>query len=219
MSRATVYRIDFLKRFFDILFSSLGILISLPVFFIVALAIKIDSRGSVLFRQKRIGKDKKIFTIYKFRSMVVDAENIGTGIFNLENDFRVTKVGRVLRATSLDEIPQFFNILKGEMSFVGPRPAITYELGDIDKLSLEYSNRFSVKPGVTGLAQVNGRNELSWAEKVVFDNIYIRKLYRWGIFYDMYLIVKTVLKVIKNEGSFETEENIKKDSSRIDTRL
>jgi undecaprenyl phosphate N,N'-diacetylbacillosamine 1-phosphate transferase len=219
MSRATVYRTDFLKRVFDILFSSLGILISIPVFFIVALAIKIDSRGSVLFRQKRIGKDKEIFTIYKFRSMVVDAENIGTGIFNLENDFRVTKVGRFLRATSLDEIPQFFNILKGEMSFVGPRPAITYELGDIDKLSLEYSNRFSVKPGVTGLAQVNGRNELSWAEKVVFDNIYIRKLYRWGIFYDMYLIVKTVLKVIKNEGSFETEENIKKDSSRIDTRL
>jgi lipopolysaccharide/colanic/teichoic acid biosynthesis glycosyltransferase len=147
--------------------------------------------------------------------MVENAENMGTGIFNMKNDSRVTKVGQFLRDTSIDELPQFINIINGTMSFVGPRPPVTYELGDLDKLSQEFNDRFRVKPGVTGLAQVSGRNELSWDEKVKFDNEYIEKFYKYGILYDIWLILLTVIKVIKNEGSHEIEENVQKDMARI----
>lgn len=206
---------DLLKRVFDIVFGVVGLLLVLPLFLIVAIAIKINSKGPVFFKQVRLGKDKKIFMIYKFRSMVENAENIGTGIFNMKNDFRVTKVGQFLRDTSIDELPQFINIIRGDMSFVGPRPPVTYELGDLNELSQEFENRFRVKPGVTGLAQVSGRNELSWDEKVVYDNKYIEDFYKFGILLDIKLILLTIIKVLKNEGSHEVVENVEKDMARI----
>ena len=206
---------NILKRLFDIVFGIIGLLIVLPLLIIVAIVIKLDSKGSIFFKQARLGKDKKPYMIYKFRSMVENAENMGTGIFNMKNDSRVTKVGQFLRDTSIDELPQFINIIKGNMSFIGPRPPVTYELGDLDQLSDEFNDRFRVKPGVSGLAQVSGRNELSWDEKVKYDNIYIEKFYKYGIVYDIWLIVLTVIKVIKNEGSHEVEENVQKDMARI----
>lgn len=206
---------NFLKRLFDIVFGVIGLVIVFPFFIIIAIAIKLDSKGNVFFKQARLGKDKKPYMIYKFRSMVENAENMGTGIFNMKNDARVTRVGQFLRDTSLDEFPQFINIIRGDMSFVGPRPPVTYELGDLDSLSLEFNNRFSVKPGVTGLAQVSGRNELSWDEKVKYDNKYISLFEKWGVLIDIKLIFLTAIKVIKNEGSHELSENVEKDMERI----
>lgn len=206
---------DCTKRIFDIVFGIIGLLIVSPLFVIIAMMIKLDSRGSIFFKQARLGKDKKPYMIYKFRSMVENAENMGTGIFNMKNDSRVTKVGQFLRNTSMDELPQFINIVNGTMSFVGPRPPVTYELGDLDELTQEFNDRFRVKPGVTGLAQVSGRNELSWDEKVKFDNQYIEEFYKWGILLDIKLILLTIWKVIKNEGSHEITENVEKDMARI----
>lgn len=206
---------DITKRLFDIVFGIIGLVMVSPLFIIIATAIKLDSKGSIFFKQARLGKNKQPYMIYKFRSMVENAENMGTGIFNMKNDSRVTKVGQFLRDTSLDEFPQFLNIIKGDMSFVGPRPPVTYELGDLDKLSQEFEDRFRLKPGVTGLAQVSGRNELSWDEKVKYDNEYIDSFYKWGILLDIKLILLTIVKVIKNEGSHEIAENVEKDMARI----
>ena len=206
------------KRLFDIVFGLLGILLSLPVFIVISLFIKIESRGSVFFKQARLGKNLEPFFIYKFRSMIEGAEQMEAGIFNEENDSRVTKVGNFLRNTSLDEIPQLFNIIRGDMSFVGPRPPVTYELGDLNQLTQEFIDRFRMKPGLTGLAQVSGRNELSWDEKVKYDNRYIELFEKYGILIDIKLLFLTVVKIIKNEGRHEMPENVERDRKRIDKR-
>lgn len=205
---------NFFKRIMDIIGALFFIALFFPIYIIIAIIVKIDSKGPVFFKQLRLGKDGKEYYIYKFRSMVVNAEKMGTGLFNYANDPRVTKVGNFIRNTSLDEIPQIFNILKGDMSFVGPRPPVNYELGNYKDFTGELKKRFRVKPGVTGYAQVNGRNELSWDEKIVFDNKYIEDFYKWGILLDIKIIFITIIKVIKNEGSVELEENAKADSAR-----
>ena len=163
----------FIKRLFDIISSGILIVLLLPLWIVIAVAIKCDSEGPILFKQDRRTKDGRIFKMYKFRSMVVNAENIGTGLFNYEHDPRVTKIGRKLRDSSLDELPQLFNILLGDMSVIGPRPCVTYELGDFDTLNKKYKKRFQVKAGLTGLAQIKGRNDISWDEKVSYDNEYV----------------------------------------------
>lgn len=149
----------FIKRAFDIISCSIAILLLTPVWIVVAIAIKLDSKGPVFFKQGRRTKDGRVFKMLKFRSMCVGAEKQGTGLFSYDNDPRVTKVGAFLRKTSLDEIPQFFNVLMGDISVVGPRPCVTYELGDYDTLNKKYKKRFQVKGGITGLAQCKGRNE------------------------------------------------------------
>ncbi len=197
------------KRVIDIIIALCMLVVLSPLLFIVACAIKIDSKGPVFFKQKRLGKNGSEFTIYKFRTMIENAENMGTGLFNYKDDFRVTKIGKFLRITSIDELPQLFNILIGDMSFVGPRPPVTYELGRFEELSEEYKNRFTVVPGVTGFAQINGRNELSWDEKVKLDNVYIEKVKKWGLLIDIKILFLTVIKVLTMEGSYE----IKNDSN------
>lgn len=195
----------FLKRALDILASVFAIVILIPVWIVTAIAIKIDSKGPVLFKQDRRTKNGRIFKMYKFRSMVVNAESMGAGLFNYKDDPRVTKVGRFLRDSSIDELPQLFNVLKGDISIVGPRPSVTYELGEYETLNRKYKKRFSMKGGITGLAQVKGRNENSWDEKVTFDNQYIDRFKKEGIWLDLKIIWWTIAKVFQHNNIYENK--------------
>lgn len=191
------------KRLLDVLVSGAALILLSPLFLAIAIAIKLDSRGPVFFGQGRRSKDGVIFQMYKFRSMVVNAEHMGAGLFNYEDDPRVTKVGRFLRNTSLDELPQLINVFKGEMALVGPRPCVSYELGDYETLNARYKKRFQVLPGITGLAQVTGRNELPWDEKVNYDNLYIDQLHQRGLMLDLEILWKTVARVFAKSSIYE----------------
>ena len=195
----------FIKRCFDIVSTAVLSIILIPLWVVVAIAIKIDSKGPVFFRQGRRTKDGRVFQMLKFRSMVVNAEQMGAGLFNYENDPRVTRIGRFLRNTSIDELPQLFNILKGDMSVIGPRPCVTYELGDFDTLNKRYKKRFEVKAGLTGWAQVKGRNDISWDDKVGFDNEYVDEFKRIGVLIDIKILWLSVIKVFKKEDIYENK--------------
>ena len=200
----------FIKRLFDIVVSLIAIIVLTPLWIVVSILIKCDSEGPVFFIQRRRTKDGKVFNMYKFRSMQVNAENMGAGLFNYKDDPRVTKVGKFLRSSSIDELPQLFNVLKGDLSIVGPRPCVEYELGDYDTLNKKYKKRFEVRGGITGLAQVKGRNENSWDEKVMYDNEYIDKFKKEGFWLDIKIIFGTIAKVFKKEDIYEekTDENM-----------
>ena len=198
---------SFLKRFLDILLCSVALIVLLPVWLIIAIAIKCDSKGPILFAQERRTKGGRLFKMYKFRSMVVNAESMGAGLFNYKDDPRVTKVGRLLRNSSLDELPQLWNVLKGDLSLVGPRPCVSYELGDFDTLNKKYKKRFEVRGGITGLAQIKGRNENSWDEKVTYDNIYIDEFKKQGLLLDIKILIGTVAKVFKKQDIYEEKQS------------
>ncbi len=195
----------FFKRLFDIFSSLTAILLLMPIWVIIPIAIKCDSKGPVFFKQERRTKNGRIFKMLKFRSMVVNAEQTGTGLFNYKDDPRVTKVGRFLRNSSIDELPQLFNIFKGDMSVIGPRPCVKYELGDFETLNKKYKKRFEMKAGLTGLAQVKGRNDISWDEKVEYDNLYIDNFKKHGIFTDIKILWLSVIKVFKKESIYENK--------------
>ncbi|MDU1323066.1 MAG: sugar transferase [Clostridium botulinum] len=195
-----------IKRFLDIILSLIGIIVLAPIYFLLFLWIRLDSKGPALFKQVRVGKDNKDFVIYKFRTMVVDAEkkkkidleieDISNFVFQSRSDNRVTKAGKFLRKTSLDEIPQLFNVLKGNMTLVGPRP----EIPDVVKhYPKEYAQRLLVTPGITGLAQVSGRGEIELSKTVYYDLTYIKN---FSVCYDIKILFQTVFKVFKNEGAF-----------------
>ncbi len=203
----------FLKRFFDILLCSIALIILTPVWLIIAIAIKCDSKGPILFAQERRTKNGRLFKMYKFRSMVINAESMGAGLFNYENDPRVTKTGRFLRNSSLDECPQLWNVITGDLSLVGPRPCVSYELGDFDTLNKKYKKRFEVRGGITGLAQIKGRNENSWDEKVTYDNIYIDEFKKQGIWLDIKIIAGTVAKVFKKQNIYEEKIDVAMDDA------
>ena len=196
MKKKPVY--TFFKRAFDIFCSFIAIiLLSLPML-IIAIAIKIDSKGPVFFKQDRIGKKKKIFKILKFRSMYTDTDpNAPTHQLNDANS-HITKVGKFIRKTSLDELPQIFNIFVGQMSFVGPRPALWNQDDLVAERDKYHAN--DIKPGLTGLAQISGRDELEIPVKAKFDGIYVEKR---GFFYDIGLLFKTFFSVFKHEGVVE----------------
>lgn len=186
----------FIKRPMDIVLSLLAIIILSPVLLIVALLVRVKLGSPVIFKQNRPGLNEKIFTLYKFRTMTDEKDENGE---LLPNDIRLTKLGRILRATSLDELPELFNILKGDMSIIGPRPLL------IEYLPLYNENqkhRHDVRPGLSGLAQVNGRNAISWEEKFDYDIEYVENL---TFLLDLKIILKTFFKVLKREGINRTE--------------
>ena len=195
----------FIKRACDVVSSGILTILLTPLWIIIAIAIKRDSEGPVFFKQGRRTKDGRVFQMLKFRSMVVNAEKMGAGLFNYENDPRVTKVGRKLRDSSLDELPQLFNIFVGDMSVVGPRPCVTYELGDFKTLNKRYKKRFEVKAGLTGLAQIKGRNDISWDEKVTYDNEYVDLFDKYGFLIDIKVGLQSVFKAFKHEKIYENK--------------
>ena len=178
-----------IKRLFDIFISLFAITFFFPLLVLIALFIKWDSRGDIFFTQMRVGKDGKDFLIYKFRTMVSGAQNMGAGLEVEKNDTRITWIGKFLRLTSLDEFPQFINILIGNMSFIGPRPTVRSQ---VEKYTKRQRRRLEVKPGLTGLAQVSGRNSLSWPERIEKDIEYIDN---YSFILDMKIFFKTFLVV------------------------
>ncbi len=194
-----------MKRIFDIVFSFLLIVLLIPVFLVLSIIVKASSRGPVLFKQRRIGKDKTEFYIYKFRTMYLETpKNMPTHL--LENpDKYITPVGKLLRKTSLDELPQLINIIKGEMSFVGPRPAL-YNQYDLISLRDEQGVNY-FRPGVTGWAQINGRDELEIPEKVKFDSYYVKNKSLW---LDTKIIFITFYKAVFGYGVVEGKRTLEK---------
>ena len=192
-----IYR-NFFKRIFDFLFSLLVLIVISPILLIVAIAIKIESPGPVIFKQTRLGRYGKAFTIYKFRSMCVGAEQQEGGVFCTKGDARVTPVGKFLRATSIDELPQLVNIIKGEMALIGPRPVLTYYPKEWHEYTKEELKRFDVLPGVTGWAAVHGRKTNTVEARFAYDNYYVDNLSMW---LDIKILFMTVKSVLTNEGN------------------
>lgn len=180
------------KRLLDVLLSGIGLILLSPVIIFFALLVITESRGGAFFIQKRLGKGGKPFNMYKFRSMIVGAEKQGTGVYSFKGDARITKVGRFIRATSIDELPQLFNIIKGDMSLVGPRPVLTYHPWTIDKYTPEQLRMFEVRPGITGWAQVNGRKEVEWPRRIELNVEYVDRM---SFFFDLKILFLTVFKV------------------------
>ncbi|HEX8771025.1 MAG TPA: sugar transferase, partial [Acidimicrobiales bacterium] len=194
------------KRTLDLVAATVFLILAAPMMAVIAVVVRLDSKGPSLFRQKRVGKDGRLYVIYKFRSMVTDAEehlddlqdaNGADGVlFKLHHDPRVTRVGGALRRLGLDELPQLFNVLKGEMSIVGPRPALPKETA---RYTDEVSARLRVKPGLTGLWQVNGRHDLEFEEYVRYDLFYVQN---WSLALDLYVILKTLPALLRRQGAY-----------------
>lgn len=205
VKKISLYKM-FIKRTIDIVLSAIGLIILSPLMLIIAVAIKFESKGKVFFKHKRIGKDGKKIYIYKFRTMVENAEDLIKQFtpeqmeefkenFKLENDPRVTKIGKFLRKTSLDELPQMFNILKGELSIIGPRPIIDEEL---EKYGDNKDKFLSVTPGLTGYWAANGRSDTTYDERMKMELYYIDNV---SLKMDLKIFFKTILAVIKGEGA------------------
>lgn len=179
-----------IKRFIDLFLSIILIIILSPLFLIIALLIKIDSPGPILYKQLRTGKNEDDFTVFKFRSM-----SASNDVYDFSTEDKITKVGRVIRKTSLDELPQLFNIIKGDMSFIGPRPWVpvlnNYYTSDQKK-------RFQVRPGLTGLAQVSGRKDLNIIDRIAYDIKYVENI---SFINDVKIFLKTILVIIKNSDN------------------
>jgi len=182
-------KIFFLKRIIDVAVSGIGLIILFPIFVIIGVVIKLDSKGPVFFVQERAGKDGKIFRAYKLRTMVDNAVEMGLGYEIAKDDNRITRVGKHLR-WGIDELPQLINVFRGEMSLVGPRPTLPEQ---VSRYSKEHRRRVEMKPGLTGWALVNGRNALSWPEKIKLDIWYID---HWSLWLDLKILIKTIWVVI-----------------------
>lgn len=195
-----MYR-KFGKRAIDTVLSAVTLVILSPLLLLTALAIRITSPGPVLFKQQRLGLHGKEFTIYKFRSMTDGAEHTGSGVYSEKGDPRVTKVGKFIRATSIDELPQLFNIIKGDMAIVGPRPPLTYHPWPLEQYTEEQMHMFDVRPGITGWAQVNGRKTVEWPHRIELSVYYAKNL---SLTFDVKILALTVFKVLRNEDNENT---------------
>ncbi len=197
------------KRFLDVTASFLGLVLLSPLLLAVSILIKIDSRGPVIFRQKRIGRNGKVFEIYKFRSMCVGAEKTGSGVYSGKGDVRVTRIGKILRATSIDELPQLLNILKGEMSFVGPRPPLTYHPWKYEEYTDFQKRMFEVRPGITGWAQVNGRKDVEWHKRIELNVWYVDHM---SLLLDIKIMFMTAFKVLTNADNENSGATVNKST-------
>lgn len=197
------------KRFLDVTASFLGLVLLSPLLLAVSILIKIDSRGPVIFRQKRIGRNGKVFEIYKFRSMCVGAEKTGSGVYSGKGDARVTRIGKILRATSIDELPQLLNILKGEMSFVGPRPPLTYHPWKYEEYTDFQKRMFEVRPGITGWAQVNGRKDVEWHNRIELNVWYVDHM---SLLLDIKIMFMTAFKVLTNADNENSGATVNKST-------
>ena len=198
---------NYAKRKLDCCIAFIVLIIGLAPMLIIAFAIKIDSHGPVLFKQDRIGKDGKVFKMLKFRSMYIGAEKKGTGVYSGTGDRRVTRVGRFMRATSIDELPQCINILCGDMSLIGPRPPLTYHPWCYEEYDDDQRRMFEVRPGITGWAQVHGRKNVEWNERIKMNVWYVDHL---SLLLDLKILMMTVFKVISNVDNKNTNETVMK---------
>jgi len=195
------------KRIIDVVISGIGSIILFPVFAIIGIFIKLDSKGPVFFIQERVGKDGKIFKAYKLRTMVDNAEKVGLRYEIEKNDFRITRIGRYLR-WGIDELPQLINVFKGDMSLVGPRPTL---IEQVNRYSKEHKRRLEMKPGITGWALVNGRNKLSWPERIKLDIWYTD---HWSIWLDLKILFKTIWVVIFTREGVYGKDGVTRDYER-----
>ncbi len=208
-----MYR-KFLKRFFDIAVSVVALLVLWWLMAIAAVLICLESKGPAIFRQQRLGLGGKEFTFYKFRSMTVGAEKTGSGVYSGKNDSRVTRVGKILRATSIDELPQLINILKGDMSLIGPRPPLTYHPWPIEQYTEFQRRMFEVRPGITGWAQVHGRKDVEWNHRIELSVWYVDHL---SFAVDLKIFFLTIWKVFSNADNENISETVVKteDTTRV----
>jgi len=188
-----------LKRALDLLLGGAGCLLSAPLIALAALAIRLESPGHPIYRQRRVGRDGRAFEIYKLRTMVRGAEFTGAGLAIQEGDDRITRVGAFLRRTSLDELPNLWNVVRGEMSIVGPRPTVQVQ---VDQYSDRQRGRLKVKPGITGWAQVNGRASLPWSERIELDLWYVEHC---SLRLDLRILARTVRMVLRGDGLYKGE--------------
>ena len=200
-----LYR-DYIKRIFDILIGATVLLLLWPIMLITAVAIKLDDPGPVIFRQERLGLHGKTFQMYKFRSMKVNSEHTGSGVYSNKNDDRVTRAGHIIRATSIDELPQAWNILKGDMSLIGPRPPLTYHPWPLEQYTPAQKQMFDVRPGITGWAQIHGRKDVEWHKRIKLNVWYVKHC---SFPLDSYIFFRTILKVLTNADNENKGETVK----------
>ena len=196
--------IRFGKRLFDIISAITLLTLISPILLVICIIVLLTMGRPIFFVQKRIGKDGVHFGIIKFRTMINRAEKLGTGLDSFVDDPRVTPFGKFLRISSLDELPQVFNILKGDMSFVGPRPPITYSPYEFKNYPVRAKKRFNVLPGLTGLSQINGRNSLNWEQKFLYDEEYVSNLSFFG---DLIILIKTIYVFTSSKGRYDKKED------------
>jgi len=204
----------FFKRFIDTVISVFALILLSPVMLVTAVLIKAESKGPVIFKQKRLGLDGREFDIYKFRSMVQNAEHTGSGVYSGKNDARVTKVGRIIRKTSIDELPQLINILKGDMALIGPRPPLTYHPWTFDKYTDAQKRMFEVRPGITGWAQVNGRKDVEWHRRIELNVWYVDHV---SLLLDIKILFMTVFKVLTNADNENTGATVASEEKTEET--
>lgn len=198
----------YIKSIIDFILALIGLIVLSPLFLIIIILIKLDSKGSAFFLQERLGKDGQIFKVYKFRTMVDGAINMGSGLRTDEGDPRITKVGHILRKTSLDELPQLINMLKGEMSLIGPRPPVPYHPRQYYEYSSEQKKRFTVKPGISGYAQVVLRNSGTWDERIELDLYYVERM---SFSFDLYIFIMSIWVVIRRKNIYPSQKSTKQN--------
>lgn len=203
----------YIKRLLDIFVSAVALVIISPLLLLLMILVKATSKGPAIFKQERIGRNGKVFNIYKFRSMCVGAEHTGSGVYSGKDDMRVTKIGKILRATSLDELPQLVNILKGDMSFVGPRPPLTYHPWKYSEYTNEQLRMFEVRPGITGWAQVNGRKDVEWNHRIELNVWYVDHMSLW---LDIKIMFITAFKVFKNADNVNVGATVQEKSTEAE---